>query len=74
MSAKACTAPSAARNTAPIAYHILRKPVPYQVGLDLQNAIIEARLKAKKADPTSPLALQDVVLLLGRRDATSRMD
>ena len=54
------------RNPLPIAYHVLQRPLPYQVGLELQNAIIQARLQAKKEDPSSDLALQDVILLLGK--------
>jgi hypothetical protein len=53
------------KNPLPIAYHILRKPLPYQAGLDLQNAIVQARLQARRDDPTSDMALQDVILLLG---------
>lgn len=53
-------------NPLPIAYHVLQRPLPYQVGLQLQNAIIQARLQAKKENPSSDLALQDVILLLGQ--------
>jgi len=35
------------------------------MGLDLQNAIVQTRLRAKRDDPESDIALQDVVLLLG---------
>jgi hypothetical protein len=54
------------KNTLPVAYHILRRPIPYQVGLDLQNAIVQTRLRAKRVNPESDIALQDVVLLLGK--------
>ncbi len=49
----------------PIAYHIVKRPLPYTVGLQLQNDIIDARLEAKGRNPESSVARQDVMLLLG---------
>ena len=49
----------------PIAYHVFQRPLPYDRTLELQDKIVEARLLAKKTDPTSELARRDVVLLLG---------
>ncbi|KAJ9120023.1 hypothetical protein QFC22_002920 [Naganishia vaughanmartiniae] len=58
----------------PIAYHFLNAPIPYDIGLQLQEDIVNARTKwrsRRKAAENSE-TLQDgegdVVLLLGRRD------
>ena len=49
----------------PIAYHVFNRPLAYHATLALQDKIVEARLAARKADPTSELARRDIVLLLG---------
>ena len=49
----------------PLAYHVFTRPLPYHRTLELQDRIVEARLQAKKVDPTSELARTDVVLMLG---------
>lgn len=51
----------------PIAYHYFPRPLPYEIGLKLQNDIIDRRLEAKAKDPESDVARQDIVLLLGER-------
>ncbi|WVQ95165.1 lipoyl(octanoyl) transferase [Kwoniella sp. CBS 9459] len=63
-------------------YHIFREPLPYPLGLKLQNDIIDVRLEAKKKDPVGSRGKGDVVLLLehtptyttGRRDNSPNPD
>ncbi|WWC90463.1 lipoyl(octanoyl) transferase [Kwoniella dendrophila CBS 6074] len=67
---------SASSSLPPLKYHIFKEPLPYPVGLKLQNDIINVRLKAKKDDPVGSRGEGDVVLMLehtptyttGRRD------
>jgi len=57
---------SSSRSTAklpPVRYHIFRTPLPYPIGLKLQNDIIESRLAAREKDASR--GKQDVLLLLG---------
>ncbi|WVO21376.1 lipoyl(octanoyl) transferase [Cryptococcus decagattii] len=69
---------SASSSLPPLRYHIFKEPLPYPVGLKLQNDIIDRRLVAKSKDPIGSTGLGDVVLLLehtptyttGRRDNT----
>ncbi|WRT68635.1 lipoyl(octanoyl) transferase [Kwoniella shivajii] len=74
-----CAKPSSSSTSSsfpPLRYHIFNEPLPYPVGLKLQNDIIDVRLKAKKEDPVGSRGTGDVVLLLehtptyttGRRD------
>lgn len=46
-------------------HHVFSTPLPYLVGLKLQNDIIDMRLAAKAKDAMDPVARQDVLLLLG---------
>ncbi|AFR96698.1 lipoyl(octanoyl) transferase [Cryptococcus neoformans C23] len=69
---------SASSSLPPLRYHVFKEPLPYPVGLKLQNDIIDRRLMAKSKDPIGSKGLGDVVLLLehtptyttGRRDNT----
>ncbi|KGB76301.2 lipoyl(octanoyl) transferase [Cryptococcus deuterogattii R265] len=69
---------SASSSLPPLRYHIFKEPLPYPVGLKLQNDIIDRRLAAKSKDLIGSKGLGDVVLLLehtptyttGRRDKT----
>ncbi|KIR28243.1 lipoyl(octanoyl) transferase [Cryptococcus deuterogattii 99/473] len=69
---------SASSSLPPLRYHIFKEPLPYPVGLKLQNDIIDRRLAAKSKDLIGSKGLGDVVLLLehtptyttGRRDNT----
>ncbi|WVO14543.1 lipoyl(octanoyl) transferase [Cryptococcus depauperatus] len=77
---------SSSTNAAPtlssIRYHIFKEPLPYPVGLKLQNDIIDARIEAKLKDPIGSRGIGDVILLLehlptyttGRRDNTPNPD
>lgn len=56
-----------AQEQAPVAYRFLREPLPYDVGLRLQDRIVQHRLAARARDPESLEAKQDVMLLLGER-------
>ncbi|WWD19284.1 lipoyl(octanoyl) transferase [Kwoniella shandongensis] len=77
-SSSSCSNPSksASVKLAPLRYHIFKEPLPYPVGLKLQNDIIDKRLEAKAKDPMGSRGIGDVVLLLehtptyttGRRD------
>ncbi|WVW85361.1 lipoyl(octanoyl) transferase [Kwoniella bestiolae CBS 10118] len=74
LSSSSCATPSS--SLPPLRYHIFRAPLPYPVGLKLQNDIIDVRLKAKRDDPVGSRGKGDVVLMLehtptyttGRRD------
>ncbi|TYJ53146.1 lipoyl(octanoyl) transferase [Cryptococcus floricola] len=78
LSTTSCSTSSAkpAPSLPAIRYHIFKEPLPYPVGLKLQNDIIDVRLEAKKKDPVGSKGLGDVLLLLehtptyttGRRD------
>ena len=48
-----------------IRYHIFEQPLPYTIGLKLQNDIIEKRLRWKEAGGGK----DDIVLLLGMQKA-----
>lgn len=48
-----------------VAYRFLREPLPYNIGLQLQDKIVQHRLAARTRDPDSIEARQDVMLLLG---------
>ncbi|WVR09400.1 lipoyl(octanoyl) transferase [Kwoniella sp. DSM 27419] len=71
-----CHLPANSSGLPPLRYHILQEPLPYPVGLKLQNDIIDARLAAKARDPVGSKGHGDVVLMLehmptyttGRRD------
>ncbi|WWC71330.1 lipoyl(octanoyl) transferase [Kwoniella pini CBS 10737] len=73
LSSSSCTKPL---SLPPLRYHILKEPLPYPVGLKLQNDIINTRLKAKSKDPIGSKGRGDVILMLehtptyttGRRD------
>ncbi|TXT08861.1 hypothetical protein VHUM_02989 [Vanrija humicola] len=64
----------------PVRYHIFAEPLPYPVGLKLQQRVIDERLAARKTDPKA--GKQDVLFLLehtptyttGRRDNTPNPD
>lgn len=56
---------SASSSLPPLRYHVFKEPLPYPVGLKLQNDIIDRRLMAKSKDPIGSKGLGDVVLLLG---------
>ncbi|KAL7420635.1 hypothetical protein Q5752_004586 [Cryptotrichosporon argae] len=64
----------------PVRVHFLREPIPYPIGLKLQNDIIDARLAARARDPAR--GKSDVLLLLehtptyttGRRDNSPNPD
>lgn len=51
----------------PIAYHYLRTPIPYDIGLQLQENIVDTRARWRKAGTYTGAAddVGDVVLLLG---------
>lgn len=73
-SARRFNACSGAASTAPVpselpvAVHHFRRPLPYPVGLQLQNDIIDLRLAEKARDLESTVARQDVMLMLGGQD------
>ncbi|WVF67589.1 lipoyl(octanoyl) transferase [Kwoniella sp. CBS 6097] len=77
-----CYDPSSTPSLPPLRYHIFREPLPYPLGLKLQNDIIDVRLEAKKRDPVGSRGKGDVVLLLehtptyttGRRDNSPNPD
>ncbi|OCF32662.1 lipoyl(octanoyl) transferase [Kwoniella heveanensis CBS 569] len=77
-----CYDPSLTAALPPLRYHIFREPLPYPLGLKLQNDIIDVRLEAKKRDPVGSRGKGDVVLLLehtptyttGRRDNSPNPD
>ncbi|KAK4684075.1 hypothetical protein P7C73_g6130, partial [Tremellales sp. Uapishka_1] len=53
----------------PIRYHIFRTPLPYSVGLNLQNDIIDLRLKAREGSSDILLLLEHLpTYTTGRRD------
>lgn len=54
----------AASRLLPIKYHVFRNPLPYPLGLILQNDIIDRRLERKAQDPSRPS--QDIILFLGQ--------
>lgn len=51
----------------PIAYHFLRTPIPYDIGLQLQENIVDTRASWRKAGKETGVTddVGDVVLLLG---------
>jgi len=53
---------AAAASLPPIRYHVFRNPLPYPIGLRVQNELIEYRL-ARKAEGGGK---NDIVLLLGK--------
>lgn len=74
--------PSRARQErSPIAYHFLRNPIPYDIGLQLQENILDTRVKwrAQKKDQLgvegspSDGGKGDIILLLGK-SPSSRLD
>ncbi|WWC63557.1 lipoyl(octanoyl) transferase [Kwoniella dejecticola CBS 10117] len=78
LSSASCSSPASSSKSIlpPLRYHIFSEPLPYLVGLKLQNDIISTRLKAKAKDPVGSRGKGDVILMLehtptyttGRRD------
>lgn len=63
LSSLASAAGTSTRSLPPIQYHIFAEPLPYPIGLRLQNEIIDRRLAARANDPKK--GRQDILLLLG---------
>lgn len=63
--ATSCAPKMAPEGLPAVRHHVFRTPLPYLVGLKLQNDIIDMRLAAKAKDAMDPVARQDVLLLLG---------
>lgn len=55
-------AAKAAQSLPPILYHLFRAPLPYPIGLKLQNSIIDRRLA--RAGPKKETVTRDIILFL----------
>lgn len=60
-----CAPKSTPEGLPAVRHHVFKTPLPYLVGLKLQNDIIDLRLAAKAHNPMDAVARQDVLLLLG---------
>lgn len=57
------TVPQKGAPLPPVRYHIFQTPLPYPAGLELQQRVIEGRLKRRGEGGSSA---QDVMFLLGK--------
>lgn len=57
---------SQSKSLPPVRYHIFKTPVPYSIGLNLQNRIIDRRLASRETEKDKDKGEQDILLLLGQ--------